>query len=142
MKQMKHIVIYAVLAMALCLSLTACGGKTEKADLWANATYTEDAEIGTGAKTVEVQVVAEDKSVTLTVHTDQKTLESALTEHGLISGEQGAYGLYVKVVNGITADYDMDQSYWGLNKNGSSLQTGVSGAEISGGEHFELVYTK
>ena len=69
-------------------------------------------------------------------------LGDALIEHNLISGENGPYGLYVKVVNGITADYDINQSYWSLSKDGEYLQTGVDVTEISDGEHYELTYTK
>ena len=46
-----------------------------------------------------------------TINTDKEILRDALEEHNLISGEQGAYGLYVKVVNGIKADYDEDGGY-------------------------------
>ena len=48
----------------------------------------------------------------------------------------------LKKVNGITADYDVNKCYWGINKDGESLMTGVDGAEIKDGEHYELVYTK
>jgi hypothetical protein len=50
--------------------------------------------------------------------------------------------MYIKKVNGITADYDVDQSYWALSQDGTPSPTGASGAEIKGGEHFEFIYTK
>ena len=126
----------------LCLFMTACSNKTSEKGLWEAATYTEDAEFGNGAKTVVVEVKAEEKIVTFTVNTDKETLGDALLEHGLISGENGPYGLYVKVVNGITADYDINQSYWSLTKAGGYMQTGVDSTVISSGEHYELTYTK
>ncbi len=125
----------------LCLFVAACN-KTPEKGLWETATYTGDTELGNGATTVKVEVKAEEKSVTFTVNTDKATLGDALLEHSLISGEKGAYGLYVKVVNGITADYDINQSYWSLTKDGGYMQTGVDGTEISDGEHYELTYTK
>jgi len=88
-----------------------------------------------------LEVVALDKSVTLTIHSDKSALGDALIEHKLIEGEKGAYGLYVKKVNGITADYDENQCYWGLNKNGESVMTGVDGVVFEDGDHYEFVYT-
>ena len=85
---------------------------------------------------------AEEQSVTFTIKTDKEILGDALLEHDLIAGEEGDYGLYVKVVNGMTADYDVDQSYWAFYKDGEYMMTGVDGTEIADGEHYELVYTK
>ena len=128
--------------LLLCISFVSCQKAEPKTDLWANAMYTQDTELGSGEKTVAVEVTAEEKSVTFTIHSDKQTLGEALTEHNLIEGEQGAYGMYVKKVNGITADYDENQSYWGFNKNGEGMMTGVDGAEFADGDHYELVYTK
>ena len=110
--------------------------------MWQTALYTEDAEIGSGAKALTVKVIAEEKSVVLTMHTDKDTLGDALTEYELISGEQGAYGLYVKSVNGIYADYNITKSYWSVNKDGEYMTVGVDSAQISGGETYEFIYTK
>ena len=126
----------------LCLTLSACSQPVKKTDIWAEAMYTENTEFGEGLKTVYVEVIAEDKSVTFTLNTDKETLGEALLEHKLIEGDQGAYGMYVKRVNGILADYDINKCYWGFNKNGESMMTGVDGAAIADGDRFELVYTK
>ena len=132
--------IFVIAVMSMCI-LTYNKPGTEL-DVWSGATYTENAEFGDGEKTVLVEVIAEDKSVTFTIHSDKKTLGEAMLEHSLIEGENGAYGLYVKKVNGILADYDKNQCYWGLYKNGESLMTGVDGVDITSGEHYEVVYTK
>jgi len=130
-----------LMVIILCFSLWACGQSSEN-DVWSEAIYTEDTELGEGEKTVLVDVTAESKTVTFTIHTDKDILGEALAEHGLVEGEPGAYGLYVKKVNGITADYDENKCYWGFNKNGESMMTGVDGEEIKGGENYEIVYTK
>ncbi|MBQ4518679.1 MAG: DUF4430 domain-containing protein [Clostridia bacterium] len=130
-----------VLLLACCFSFAACQ-KNEETDLWASAIYTEDTELGSGSKTVQVEVQAEDKTVTFTLHTDKELLGEALTEHNLVSGEQGAYGLYIKTVNGILADYNKTNSYWGFTKNGESMMTGVDSVTIADGEHYELIYTQ
>ena len=63
-------------------------------------------------------------------------------EHGLIAGEERQFGLYLKKANGITADYDIDQSYWAFYINGETALTGVDGAEVKEGAAYSLVYTK
>ncbi len=135
-------VINIMLGIVLCIVLVSCGANETPQDIWESATYTENQEFGTGETTITVDVIAEDGSVEFTVHTDKETLGDALLEHDLISGDDGAYGLYVKVVNGIYADYNTTKSYWGINKNGESLMTGVDTEEIADGDTYEFVYTK
>ena len=47
---------------------------------------------------------------------------------------------YVKKVNGITADYDVDQSYWGFYIDGEYAMTGVDGTSIEEGRIYRLAY--
>ena len=135
---MKKTLTIISIVLLVCIALTACN-TVSKEGLWENATYRRDMELGEGAKTVQVEVKAGDESVTFTIHTDKETLGDALLEHDLVAGEQGAYGLYVKLVNGIEADYDKDGSYWGLYKSGEMMLVGVDGAVIADGDHYELV---
>lgn len=142
MKKKLAVLTVWILILSLAFCLSACGKKEVQANLWAEAMYTDDAELGNGEKTIKVEVITPEKTVTFTLHTDAKTLGEALLSHNLIEGEKGAYGLYVKKVNGILADYDIDGSYWGLNKNGEGMMTGVDGAELSDGDRYSIVYTK
>ena len=130
-----------LLALVMSVSFVACAD-VEKTGVWENATHVSDKTFGSGAKTVQVEVKAEEQSVTFTIKTDADTLGAALKEHDLIAGEEGAFGLYVKTVNGILADYDVDQTYWSLTKNGEMMMVGVDGATIADGEHYELTRTK
>ena len=132
--------LLSLLLLALLVCLTACGGVDD--DLWANATYTTDTTLGTGATTIYVEVIVGEHKVTFTILTDETILADALTAVGLVDGEVSIYGLYMTVVNGITADYDVDQSYWGFYKDGEYMTTGVDATAIMDGEHYELVYTK
>ena len=115
---------------------------TQIEGIWKDATYLEDTVIGEGAKTILVEVKAEDKTVTLTVKTDKTTVGDALLEHGLIAGEESQYGLYVKVVNGMTADYDVDQIYWAFYINGEYAMSGVDSTNIVDGATYRLERTK
>ena len=104
--------------------------------------YDTDTTLGNGAKTLTVRIEDTEKSVTFTIHTDANTVGAALIENGLITGEEGAYGLYIKVANGTVADYDIDQSYWAFYVNGEYAMSGVDTTEIEEGVIYSLVYTK
>ena len=130
-----------MLALTFLVCLVSCN-TVDAQGLWENATYRKDMTFGEGAKTVVVEVKVEEQSVIFTIQTDKDTVGAALLEHDLISGDEGAYGLYVKKVNGITADYDVDQSYWAFYINGEMAMTGVDGTDIKEGETYQLAYTK
>ena len=142
MKKTVSSIICTVLSIVLVVCLASCGNTVDAEGLWENATYRKDTELGKGATTVQLEVKAGEESITFTIKTDKKTLGDALLEHELITGDQSQYGLYIKSVNGIRADYDLDKSYWGFCKNGEYMLTGVDGTEIADGEHYELVYEK
>ena len=110
--------------------------------LWANATYRNDKTFGEGEKTIQVEVKADDKSITFTINTNATTLADALVENNLVEGDMDQYGLYIKRVNGILADYSIDGSWWGVEQNGETCMSGASDIQISNGEHYELVYSK
>ena len=134
-------IISVILVFTMVMLLAACN-TVDKEGLWENATYRKDKEFGNGEKTLVVEVRVEDQSVTFTVNTDKSTVGDALLEHGLIDGEESQYGLYVKVVNGITADYDVDMSYWAFYINDEYAMTGVDSTEITDGAVYRLEYTK
>lgn len=135
-------ILSLALALVLALSLFSCFAPKNLDALWENATYTTDKTLGKGEKTLYVEVIAGESSITFTIKTDKDTVGAALSEHDLIAGEESAYGLYVKTVNGILADYDIDQSYWGFYKNGEMMLSGVDTTEFTSGDHFELKYEK
>ena len=138
--------IKSAIALLLCVlsifCLVACADKVDAVGVWEDATYRSDKEFGEGSKTIEVEVKVEEQSVTFTIHTDAKTLGETLLAHKLIEGEDGPYGLYVKKVNGMLADYDVNQRYWSFCKGGTDLMTGVDSTDIADGEHYEIVYAK
>ena len=70
------------------------------------------------------------------IHTDKTIVGEALLELELIAGEVGDYGLYVKSVNGITADYDVDQTYWAFYVDGEYAMTGVDATDIAEGSQY------
>ncbi len=139
---MKKIILSVVLMLSIILSLGACAGTTVENNLWDSATYKENTEFGSGNVSICVKLVVKDNTVDFTINTDKSTLGDALLENELISGEKGPYGMYVKEVNGIEADYDKTKSYWAFTKEGTSLLTGVDGEKISSGNKYEITYTE
>lgn len=142
MKKITKTLLAVLLTAVLVLNFTACGKKTETTGLWKNATYLKDTELGGGSGNLVVEVKAGDRSVTFTVHTDAATVGAALLDNGLIAGDEGPYGLYVKSVNGITADYDADQSYWAFYIDGEYATAGIDCTDITEGATYRLEYTK
>lgn len=140
---MKHTnrIIPLLLAVVLLCALCGCAKEETPTGLWEDAIYTADTELGEGGKTVTVAVTVEEITVTFTLCTDAETLGEALLAEELVVGEEGAYGLYITQVNGITADYDTDGAYWAFYEGGEYAMTGVDGEVISGGEEYALVYT-
>lgn len=76
------------------------------------------------------------------INTDKTTVGDALTELGLISGDESEYGLYVKKVNGITADYDKDSTYWAFYIDGEYATTGVDSTEVKAGTTYAFKQEK
>lgn len=141
MKRIISLSISVILVLAIASCFFSCKG-TDETNVWDSATYTESTELGEGAKTVTVEVKAENKTITFTIKTDADTVGEALLEQSLLAGEESEFGLYIKVVNGITADYDVDKSYWAFYIDGEYAMTGVDGTEINEGAIYQLVYTK
>ena len=144
------------LLLSCLVFVTACGKKAqgviedvtkdyetpEDLGMWKDAKYLTDTELGEGAKTLVVEVKADDRQVTFTIHTDKTTVGEALVEHGLLEGENGQYGLFIKKVNGIVSDYDVDQTYWGFYIDGEYAMTGVDSTNIEEGVTYCLARVK
>lgn len=98
---------------------------------------------GEGATTFYFNVVDKDGNETkFEIRTDKTTVGDALLELGLIEGEAGPYGLYVKAVNGITADYDVDGTYWAFYVGDDYGMTGVDLTDIEAGATYAFKVSK
>ena len=140
MKIQTKVTALICLLLVTVMLFAACNtNKVDAEGRWADAIYLNDTEFGEGSKTVKVTVKAGDDEVIFTIHTDKTYLGDALLEHELIDGDKGEFGIYIKKVNGILADYDIDKTYWGFYKNGEMMMVGVSGAEFADGDSYELV---
>lgn len=165
-KKIKSMLLCMMLAMAF--TVAGCGSKAEgTADAQKN---TETAIVNTET-IAETEAVAETESVdaamaqeiilgegsvkftfivvdadgnetNFVVSTDKETVGDALLELNLIEGDDSEYGLYVKTVNGITADYDTDGTYWAFYVNGEYASTGVDSTPVNEGDTYEFKVEK
>ena len=92
---------------------------------------------GKGQRVFDFEVTDFDGNVTaFEIHTDKELVGDALEELGLLDGEDGPFGLYVKTVNGITADYDKDGKYWAFYVDGAYASQGVDSTKIEDGKAY------
>jgi len=99
--------------------------------------------LGEGKTQFTFTVVDKDgKESVFEINTDKTTVGDALLEHGLIEGDEGDYGLYVKKVNGIEAVYEKDKTYWAFYINGEYAMSGVDTTEIENGAEYSFKVEK
>lgn len=95
--------------------------------------YESGSVIGQGEKHIYVTAtdsVNQELIGTFEFYTDAENIGDALMEYGFISGDDGEYGLYVKVVNGVKAEYETNGTYWAFYVNGDLATTGVSSTPV------------
>lgn len=137
-------ILCGVLMTALALALVGCDTPQTPADTSAETTLESATEtvaetvaptvLGTGNTVFTFTVVdGEGEETVYEIHTDKTIVGEALLELGLIEGEDGPYGLYVKAVGGIRADYDKDGTYWAFYQNNKYAPTGVDLTTITPG---------
>ncbi len=132
-----------LLALALVLALCACA-KPMPIAAGKNTVGVKDGEtLGKGATAFTVEVTdGQGTKTDFTVKTDEKTVGAALQALDLISGEKGDYGLYVKEVTGITADYEADGSYWAFYIDGQYAATAVDLTDVQDGAVYGFAVEK
>lgn len=128
-------ILALILALAMTFALAACGGS--------NAGNTDgDAQTPAGKTFTVVVTDLEGNETKFEYTSDAATVGDALLAEGLIQGDVGEYGLYINTVNGITADWDKDQTYWAFYIDGEYAMTGVDATEITEGAVYGLTLTK
>lgn len=142
MKKLRKIMAF-LLALVMALALCACA-KTDPAPAGKTTVGVKDGEtVGQGATAFSVEVKdAEGKTTKFTVQTDEKTVGAALQKLNIIAGEASDYGLYIKEVTGITADYDKDGTYWAFYIDGQYALTGVDLTDVKAGAAYTFAVEK
>ena len=160
-KKLLSLILSMMLIVAMAFSMTACGdnntnkedpvgtegqiqaGETESDVQSESDAQTGSAVLGEGATVFTFVVVdGEGNETTFEIHTDKTTVGEALLEVELIDGEDSEYGLYVKSVNGIVADYNVDGTYWAFYINGEMAMSGVDTTDIEEGATYSFKVEK
>lgn len=148
-KKNQYLICLAALCGAFVLGVSGCQKSGQETTPDADGQQVSEdmplpgGELGEGEHAFAFTVVDLDGNETaFTIHTDQTIVGDALQELGLIDGEEGDYGLYVKTVNGITADYDKDKTYWAFYIDGEYALTGVDQTEIADGANYSFQVEK
>lgn len=159
-RKLLSLILSMMLIVAMAFSMTACGDNNQEKPNTENqagagqdsqsgdiqdesGNHTDTTVLGEGATVFSFEVVDKDGKVSkFEIHTDKTTVGEALLEVELIEGEEGDYGLYVKKVNGITADYNVDQTYWAFYINGEMAMTGVDATDVEAGATYSFKVEK
>ena len=97
-------------------------------------------EITKGEKAITIEVVGKDgKSTVYELDTDAEYLVDAMNEAEGLTYE--AADGYINTVNGVTADYSVDMSYWAIYVNGEYGMYGINDQPVADGDTFKLEYT-
>ena len=99
--------------------------------------------LGEGKTSFSFSVTYKDgKTDYFTINTDKTTVGEALSELGLIEGEESTYGLYVKSVNKVPLDFNKDGLYWAFYEDGKYAQKGVDKTDIKSGVKYAFKASK
>lgn len=145
MKKQLSCILCTVLIVAMALCITGCNdrGNQEASQESIVAVFADGETLGEGNTQFSFTVIdKEGKETSCEIHTDEDSVGAALLKLGVIEGEEGPYGLYVKKVNGITADYDVDSTYWAFYIDGEYGMTGVDATEINAGSSYAMKVEK
>ena len=75
------------------------------------------------------------------MRSDAEFLGPVLQEKGIIEGDMGDYGLYIKKVDGEKAIYEEDAAYWAFYVGDAYAPLGIDQTPIEAGVTYKLVYT-
>ena len=132
-KKLISVLLCLVLVLGMMCTITGCNG-----DLMDSPVTGEETGETTAKSFVFVVTDVDGSETTFDITSDKEFVGEALMEEGLIEGEEGAYGLYVKTVNGITYDFDKDGKYWAFYVDGEYAMSGVDTTEIEPGRTYEF----
>lgn len=96
----------------------------------------------TGEKSFTLEIVHGDGTTKqIECSTDLEYVGEALQADGVIEGEEGAYGLYIQVVDGEKAVFEEDGAYWAFYLGEEYATQGIDLTPIEDGAVYKLVYT-
>lgn len=137
-KKALSLLLCIMLIAAMALTMASCNSVSNTKGDETQSQGTEQPQIKFTLKVID----ADGKETVTEIETDKKSVGDALLDKGIIEGDNGQFGLYIKKVNGITADYDKDGTYWAFYVNGEYAAKGVDSTEIAEGSTYTLKIEK
>ena len=138
MKKLLSFIGCIVLTAAMALCMIGCND-TNQDRVTEPTVFSDGQSLGQGAQTFTLVVEELDGSkITAQISTDKATVGEALLELGIIKGENGEYGMFIKAVNGSPYDYNKDGAYWCLYIDGQYALSGVDQTQIIPGTTYTL----
>ncbi len=144
-KQKLSVILSFVLIAVIALTMFGCTGNNKRdvdiKDAPVQSFEATPTVIGEGEVQISFSVTHKDgttKDFTVNTSKDTATVGEALQKEGLIAGDDGDYGLYVKTVDGETLDYNTDGMYWAFYENGSYGAKGVDQTSIDTTVKYEF----
>ena len=140
---MKNIKFKKILCLILCLATVAavaftsgCSPRENEQNVQVEATA-----IGEGVRNFRLEVIGETARA-FEVSTDEEIVGKALEKLGVISGEEGPYGMFITTVDGETVDFYRDIKYWAFYIDGTYATAGIDQTEIADGAVYSLKVEK
>ena len=126
MKRNKKMICFTAMVLVMFSICFGCSGKKEEIK----------SSDGSEKEFVLTVIDSEGAQTEHQVVTTKETVGEALLEKGLIEGDDGPYGIYVKTVTGKTLDYDKDGKYWAFYIDDEYASSGVDKTEIVEGVSY------
>ena len=128
MKKAKILAIITVIAIVVAPA----------ALLWSCKDGDGENTLGEGATSFKLEITDKNgKTETYTVKTDEATVGGALIKIGFLP--EGS--TYVETLNGITADFAVDEGWWKFSVDGKSSDSGVFDVEVKKNAVYSFVYS-
>ena len=126
MKKLQKII--AVIALVAAIFALAAGCEEEKPQA--------------GTKHVTVTVTYDDgHTKDFTYDTEESYLGPLLRNQELVTGHEDAGSFFIDGVDGLVADYSVNESWWKVLENGEQVLVGVDEIALKDGGTYQLVYT-
>jgi len=135
-------ILCIALLAAAAFGCTGCGPDKPKTTDPQTLLYTPAEtphKLGQGDNTFPLTVTHTDgTAVEFEVSTEETTVGAALEEVGLITGEEGPFGIMITTVNGQRVVYEEDKAYWALYIDGAYATSGADTTDIDPDSSYEL----
>ena len=138
MKKLQKLIAMIALVAAVLALFTGCVEEaTQKLKDEITGNQTQE-----GEKTITVAVTyADGKTKFFTYTTSEMYLGPVLRAEGLVTGHYDGDSFFVDAVDGLTADYSENESWWKLLDNGEQTMVGIDEIALKDGGKYQLQYT-